>query len=183
MVLSRRLHAVQPQIIVTGCHVAQATCLKYLGVTVSSNLSWSANIHNTCAKARKQLGLLYQHFYCSAPAGLLYLCVGPPPHYLYQLTQGYTEICCKVSRGPLVPRLSGPHPNYELASSCLLHAKKGKKLLLCKRILFGGSIIPPSVFTPHPHPSSTLHQCMALYCPITKTSAHLHSFFPSVVTL
>jgi len=64
--------------------------LKYLGVTVSSNLCWSASIHNTCAKARKQLGLLYQHFYCSAPAGLLCLCVGPPSHYLYQLTQGYT---------------------------------------------------------------------------------------------
>jgi len=77
MVLSRRLHAVQPQIIVAGCHVAQATSLKYLGVTVSSNLFWSANIHNTCAKARKQLGLLYQHFHCSAPAGLLCLCVGP----------------------------------------------------------------------------------------------------------
>ena len=77
MVLSRRLHAVQPQIIVAGCHVAEATSLKYLGVTVSLNLSWSANIDNTCAKARKQLGLLYQHFYCSAPAGLLCLCVGP----------------------------------------------------------------------------------------------------------
>ena len=49
-----------------GCHVAQATSLKYLGVTVSSNLSWSAHIDNTCAKARKQLGLLYQRFH---PAG------------------------------------------------------------------------------------------------------------------
>ena len=67
MVLSRKLHAVQPQIIVAGCHVVQATSLKYLGVTVSLNLSWSANIHNACAKGRKQLGLLYQHFHCSAP--------------------------------------------------------------------------------------------------------------------
>jgi len=105
MVLSRRLHAVQPQIIVTGCHVAQATCLKYLGVTVSSNLSWSANIHNTCAKARKQLGLLYQHFHCSVPAGLLCLCVGPPPHYLCQLTQGNTA---KLATGLWFPGCQDP---------------------------------------------------------------------------
>ena len=91
MVLSRRLHSVQPQIIVACCHVAQATSLKYFGVTVSLNLSWSAHIDNTCAKARKQLGLFYQHFHpagrkalsrpykihCFAPAGLLCLCVGP----------------------------------------------------------------------------------------------------------
>ena len=113
---------------------------------------------------------------------LLPMC-GPPSHYLYQQTQDYTEICNKVRHGPLVPRLSGPHPNYELASSCLLHAENGRKLLLYKHILLGGSIIPPSVLTPHPHPSPRLHQCMALYRPITKTSAHLHSFFPSVVTL
>ena len=88
MVLSRRLHAVHSQIIVAGCQVAHL-----LGVTISSNLSWSAHIDNTCAKAMKQLGLLYQHFHTagwkalsrlykstvlSAPAGLLCLCVGPP---------------------------------------------------------------------------------------------------------
>ena len=178
MVLSRRLHAVQPQIIVTGCHVAQATCLKYLGVAVSSNLSWSANIHNTCANARKQLGLLYQHFHCSAPAGLLCLCVGPPPHYLCQLTQGYTAKLATGSGSQAVRTPSKLWTGLLLLVAC----RKRQKLLLCKHILFGGSIIPPSVFTPHPHPSSTLHQCMALYRPITKTSVHLHSF-PSVVTL
>jgi len=39
MVLTGRLHPVQPQIIVAGCDVAQATSLKYFGVTVSSKLS------------------------------------------------------------------------------------------------------------------------------------------------
>ena len=62
------------------------------------------------------------------------------------------------------------------------HAEKGKSCC-CEHILLGGSIIPPLVFTPHPHPSPRLHQCVAFYHPITKTSAHLHSFFPSVVTL
>ena len=63
----------------------------------------------------------------------------------------------------------------------LAACQKRQKLLLCRRILVGGSIVPPSVFTPRPHPSPRLHQYMALYCPSTKTSAHLHSFFLSVV--
>ena len=145
----------------------------------------------------KQLGLLYQHFHTagrtalsrlykstvlSAPAGLLCLCVGPPPHYLYQQTEGYTGVCCKVSHGPLVPRLSGPHPNYELAS--LTACRKRQKLLLCKHnsaCWFKHTTL--SIHSsPPPSPSPRLHQCMALYRPITKTSAHLHSF-PSVVTV
>ena len=40
--------------------------------------------------------------------------------------------------------------------------RKRQKLLLRRRILLGGSVIPPSVFTPHPHPSPRLHHCMAL---------------------
>ena len=123
-----------------------------------SNLSWCAHIDNTCAKARKQLGLLYQHFHHSAPAWLLCLFVGPPPDYLYQHTRGYTNICCQVSHRPLVPRLSGPHPTYELASPWAHW--KGQKLLL------GGSILPPSVFPPHsPTGSITVWHC---YHPSTK---------------
>ena len=63
-----------------------------------------------------------------------------------------------------------------------MHRKK-QKLLLCRHILLGGSIIPALVLTPHPHPSPRLHHCMALYSRRAKTSAHLHSYFPSVTEL
>ena len=65
----------------------------------------------------------------------------------------------------------------------LVTHRKRQKLLLSRRILLGGSIIPSSNFTPHPHPSPRLHHCMALLRPNMRTSAHLHSYFPSTVKL
>lgn len=35
----------------------------YLGILFSSSLSWSPHIRNTCAKARRILGLIFRHFY------------------------------------------------------------------------------------------------------------------------
>ena len=75
------------------------------------------------------------------------------------------------------------HPIQLMNWPPLATHRKRQKLLLCRRILLGGSVIPPSVFTPHPHPSPRLHHCMALHCPNTRTSAHLHSFLPSTVKL
>ena len=36
---------------------------KYLGVLISSDLSWSAYIESICTKLRKAIGLLYRRFY------------------------------------------------------------------------------------------------------------------------
>ena len=46
---------------------------KYLGVVVSSDLSWSSHIQLVCMKAKKILGLIYRNFakYTSKDAGAL----------------------------------------------------------------------------------------------------------------
>ncbi len=45
-----------------GQHLEQVESFKYLGVLLSSNLSFSQHIQTICAKARKILGLLYRRF-------------------------------------------------------------------------------------------------------------------------
>ena len=47
---------------------------KYLGVTITEDLSWSTHVNDITKKARKHVGLLYRQFYAwSTPEALLQL--------------------------------------------------------------------------------------------------------------
>ena len=58
---------------------------KYLGLLISSDLSWSHHIDSICGKARKILGLLYRRFSHDAePYALLQLYLSlVRPHFEY----------------------------------------------------------------------------------------------------
>ena len=82
---------------------------KYLGLLLTSNLSWSEHIDNICAKARRMVGLLYRRFYRDVDSDSLlrlYLAFVRPhteyasqvwnPHAqknIKQLERIYTEVC------------------------------------------------------------------------------------------
>ena len=68
MVITRKkANSLVPPIITLGSSVIERTySYKYLGVTISSDLSWSEHIHIICTKARKTIGLLYRHFYLNS---------------------------------------------------------------------------------------------------------------------
>ena len=55
--------------------------------------------------------------------------------------------------------------------------------MLCNRILKGYSILPPSLFTPHPFPHLRHNHSLPLYHPTCRSTAHLSSFSVSVVPL
>ena len=64
MIISRKRNPVQPpQLILNGTPLDQVETFKYLGVLLSSELSWSLHIDSICTKARKLIGLLYRRFY------------------------------------------------------------------------------------------------------------------------
>ena len=169
MVLSRRPHPTQLQITVASSIVTQVTSIEQLGVTVTSNLSWSAHIDNTCVKARKQLGLLYRHFhpagrralsrlYKSTVLSLLDYCACVwDPHQVtkIQKLEAAQRFAAKLATGLWSSGCQDPIQlmNWPTLATC----RKRQKLLLCRRILLGGSIMPSSIFTPHPHHSPRLH--------------------------
>ena len=61
----------------------------YLGVVVSSKLTWSEHIEQVCSKARKLVGMLYRQFYSWADTPILLLiyltCIRPHLEYACQL--------------------------------------------------------------------------------------------------
>ena len=49
----------------------KVTCMKYLGVYISSDLSWSIHIDIITSKARRTLGLIYRKFYRTGNSSVL----------------------------------------------------------------------------------------------------------------
>ena len=92
--------------------------------------------------------------------------------------------------------LSGLHLNTQKLNfywflDCLLNwpelctRRKRQKLLLCNRIFNGYSftILPPSLFTPHPFPHLRHNHSLPLYHPTCRSTDHLSPFSVSVVPI
>ena len=67
MIVSRKKMPTLPEnpLQLLGNDLERVDCYKYLGVLLTSDLSWSSHISNICTKARRVLGLLYRRFYGS----------------------------------------------------------------------------------------------------------------------
>ena len=65
MLISRKRNRINnpPMIIINGQILESVPTFKYLGLLLTSDLSWSKHIEGACTKAKKILGLLYRRFY------------------------------------------------------------------------------------------------------------------------
>ena len=97
MVITRKRSnsLVPPVITLTSSVIERTYSYKYLGVTISSDLSWSEHIHTICTKARRTVGLLYRNFYVNSDTtSLLQLYVS--------LVRPLLEYACQVWHPHLV---------------------------------------------------------------------------------
>ena len=63
-----------PTLTLNSHPMERVSSYKYLGVTITEDLSWSSHINEITKKARKHIGLLYHQFYAwSTPDALLTL--------------------------------------------------------------------------------------------------------------
>ena len=52
-------------LLLNGSALEKVNSFKYLGVTISNNLTWSNHVDIVCSKARRTLGLIYRRFYAN----------------------------------------------------------------------------------------------------------------------
>ena len=72
LVSRKRTSSLPPPILyVSGTPLQRVTSVRYLGVELTQDLSWSLHISHLCAKAWQLIGLLYRRFYKHANTATL----------------------------------------------------------------------------------------------------------------
>ena len=73
MLISRkRSNTLSPPTFTLGMsHIETTHVYKYLGISITSNLSWSQHISLICTKAMRLLGLIYRKFYFHSNTSIL----------------------------------------------------------------------------------------------------------------
>ena len=196
IVISRKRHPPVLKLTLCGTQIEQVTSFKYLGVTISQDLSWNLHIAGTCSRARRLLGFIYRSFgggtepralvrlYSSLVLPVLDYCSSIWDPLFKTLVDKLEKVQSFAAR-LVTGRWMDPVEDLSQSLGWPLLAKRRvfQKLCLCRRILLGGSLIPPSVFVPHPSPSARSHaNSQPLFRQGVRTRYHQQSFFVSVVS-
>ena len=72
LVSRKRSRLAPPDLLLCGQQLQKVDTYKYLGLLVSSDLSWSNHISSICSKARKLLGIRYRRFYTHSNSDALF---------------------------------------------------------------------------------------------------------------
>ena len=91
LITKKKANSLQPpQRTLNGTALNRVYSYKYLGIAITSNLSWSLHISNCCNKTRRLIGLLYRCFYqhASSSALLKLYCSFIRPHLEYAWNPG-----------------------------------------------------------------------------------------------
>ena len=163
--------------------------MKYLGVTISNDLTWSRHINNITKSTKCLLWRIHRKFH-DAPNHLClkvyqttvlpkldYCCAVWDPHQVTYRSQ--LENIQKFTGRIITKNWSLDYPSLcvSLNLKSLYARRQIQKLKLCYKILTSNSCLPSDHFTPHPHPSPWCPNSKQLLIPYARTSAHKASYF------
>ena len=171
--------------------------VKYLGITISSDLTWSKHINIIGSKARKLVGLLFRQFYRCADTDTickLYIAI-IRPHLEYasqvwdpylqkdqQTLENIQKFACRVC----LKRWDLSYPAMLRTLSIPTLAARRQQLKLCTffRYVNQLSIAPIANITHRVPPFQSRHiHDLAYVCPIARTNQYMYSFFPHPINL
>ena len=175
-----------------GTTLTQTNEYRYLGVTITSDLSWRPHISNICNKTRKMIGLFYRRFYSnSSPQTLLKLYLSYiRPHLEYSSAvwnphlKGEIADIEKVQKYALRVCLKtwDPFASYNdlLAEAKLPSLRDQSSICHLFKIVKGLTDFPNAQREFHYNTRSA--KSAALSIPCFRTSSHQNSFFPVTIS-
>ena len=181
MLISRnRTRLEAPPLLINGHTLKQVECFKYLGLLLTSDLSWFPQIETACSMVRKLWGMIYRRFSeHSSPDTLLHLyksMVRPHLEYASKVWDPYLQKDIKLLEGVQKFALRVCSKNYDNSYEDLLDTfqlpelstrRLYLRLALLLRLFMSHTIFLQIFLYPCPPHCVTLnHTCIA---------SHLHT--------
>ena len=182
----RRLRKTEPSpLFLDGSLIEAVDCIKYLGISIASDLSWSQHIQSITSRARRLVGLL-----------LLYVSlVRPHLEYAVPIWDPYTAKDCDLTES--VQRFAGrvclkswdigyPEILNSLNLPSLETRRKVQKLTLLYKFVNNLAVFPetPLTFRTVNYSYSTRNVHNLSFCNLHgHTLQYLHSYFPDTIKL
>ena len=202
MIISRKsptFSGFLPPLCLNNSQLDLVTSFKYLGIIISSNLSWSLHIQSICSKARQIICVIYCSFYQRASPQTLFTLYRSLvlPHFTYcssvwdhpkklfystllEKTQLFALRMCSHNWSSDFHSLLSSHnisplsTRHSISKLCLVY-KISNKLIY----------FPSDCFVPKPLPThhSRHYDGLVHSVPFSRTSASNNSFVPSALSL
>jgi len=182
-----------PSFFLNGCPLEEVPTFKYLGIIISSDLSWSQHIRGICSKARKIIGMLYRRYYQYADSSTLLklytFLVRPHVEYAAPVWDPSTvqDIQHLESVQKFALRVSSKQWDLgysELLDTCNLPTLENRRLYmkLCHlfKVVHGLCYFPPGIVLPKTNPSHYFRP-YTLQQPFARTNAFYSSFIPDSI--
>ena len=182
-----------PPLTLNGCILDEVPTFKYLGILISSDLSWSQHIQDVCSKARKITGLIYRRYYqytdSSTLLQLYTSLVRPHVEYAAPVWDPHTlhDIQSLESVQKFALRACSKQWDWgysELMDMFNLPSLENRRLYLklCHlfKIVHGLCNFPSDVVVPKSNPSH-ISRSYTLHQPFARTSSFYSSFIPDSI--
>ena len=187
-----------PPISISGSPIERVRTFKYLGITLSHNLSWSTHINSLICKSKKLLGLIYRQFYSrSSPKAILSLyitivrpileycscCWDPPSSSMIAKLEKVQHFALKIASKSWSSTYQSLLSNFNLPT--LSHRRSINKITQLFKINHGFShfLYPPPL---HLSQVTRITRSLSPFNfaqPFCRTSTYLHSFYPSAIKI
>ena len=195
MVVSTKLNPLPNlQLSINNQMIERVSFVKFLGIHISSNLSWNIHVDYICKKARKTIGFIHRAFNNSSPSTrrILYLTLVRPLieygsiafHPLNISLTNRLESTQRFAARVILQSWNLSHEDLLRDSDLPLLSKRRDLAGLCHLFkILNHLCSSPNPFKPHPRPNlRNLNSC-SLDPPFCRLSLSKSSFYPYTPTL